>query len=304
MKTKFFLWSTMLSIPVLVFLYFSGGNKSLSQMSPREIMSLYFKAEEKGDVETLRKIIYFSPGTSEEEKTAKVKAASNSGGAGASPLGLATIKPAYEKVLDNNSAEVGLVIVKGIGGIGKHIPYAEIMMRKEGGVWKCGDAKYVLTEEQLIAAIRKNPKVAWPYYYLGRIYQPENPARAKRYYRKYYELEPKGFWVDNVFLEDIKQSDNTKKEEQEALAELPRIPENAPRRADLYNYLCQLFTESGDYKKAQMYLEKAEEIQKHKSGQDPYTQENIRKTKERLIQQMNGQSSDILTEVEENTSKK
>jgi hypothetical protein len=304
MKTKLLVLLIIIVIPVVLFLFYLGSNKGLSHKSPSQIISLYFKSEMKGDTETLRKIIYFPPGTSEEEKTAKVTAVSNSGGKDASPLGFATIKPAYEKIIDNNTAEVGLVIAKGIGGIGKRIPCAEIIMRKDEGVWKYRDDKYVFTEEQLIAAIRKNPREAWPYYYLGRLYQPENPARANRYFLKYYELEPKGFWVDSTFLENIKEIGNIKEEEQRVLAGLLRIPENSPDRALDYNLLCQLFTESGDYKKAQMYMEKAEDALKVASQRDSNIEERIRKTKERIIRQMNGQSSDILTEVEENASRK
>jgi hypothetical protein len=304
MKTKLLVLLIIIVIPVVLFLFYLGSNKGLSHKSPSQIISLYFKSEMKGDTETLRKIIYFPSGTSEEEKTAKVTAASNSGGKGASPLGFATIKPVYEKIIDNNTAEVGLVIVKGIGGIGKRIPYAEIIMRKDEGIWKCSDTKDVFTEEELIAKIRKNPQEAWPYYYLGEKYRAENPVRANKYYKKYYELEPKGFWVDNAFLENIKEIENIKEEEQRALLELSRIPENSSSRAGVYKYLCQLFTESGDYKKAQMYMEKAEVALKVSSQRNTIIEERVRKTKERLLQQMNGQSSDILTEVEGNASRK
>jgi tetratricopeptide (TPR) repeat protein len=297
MKIK---WIIILIFVLVVFSFFFTSlfkPINLERMSPKEIMSLYLKSRNKGDMETLRKIIYFPPGMSEEEKTAKVRLATTGfDEKTAMSMAMAGIKAECEKIINDDTAQVGLVVITGVGGIGKRTPFIEIVMKKDEGIWKYDYDKYSFTEKQLIEAIRKNPKDASAYYYLGRLYQPQNPARANRYYKKYYELEPEGFWVNESLLRNLKSYDDIQKEEEDASAKLYHIPEKSPNRATLYTTLGQLFMEHGDYQKAQMYLEESESVLKY--DHDQLEIEALEKAKKELELRKSGQYHDILDEIE------
>ncbi len=288
----------ILCLIVAVFLIFYLNPfkvKDIKQMSPKEIMALYLKSREKGDIEMLKKIIYFSPEISEDEKNSKVRLAiTGADEKTAMSMTMAGIKAECEKIIDVDTAEVGLVITTGIVGVGRR-PFIEIVMKKDQGVWKYNYDKYSLTEKQWIDKIRQNPKDASAYYYLGRLYQHENPARANRYYKKYYEIEPEGFWVNAHFKNNLKEYDDIEEEERKMLADVESLPPKSPNRATDYTYLGQLFTEHGDYQKAQVYFGKSEDILKF--NRVPLEVEALEKAKKELELRMSGQSYDILDEI-------
>ena len=296
MKAKYVIVTILIVVVGLYFLVGKLKMKNLDKISPEGVMSLYLKARDNGNVEILRNIIYFPPEASEEEKVRLAKAAvAESGEKSMMKLFFARIKTEYGRVIDDETAEVGLVI---IAGINKKTPFQQITMTKDEGIWKYHYDRFKFTESDLTEQIRSDPLVAWPYYYLGRLYQPENPVRANQYYKKYYELEPGGFWADSRFINNLKNYEDIDEKEREALAKLPRIPKNAPDRSTLYRYLGQLFTEHGDYKKAEMYLEKAEHALKIAPGRAPLAEERLEKAKKVLESRMDNLKFDILMELE------
>ena len=175
MKIRNIILSVIVLLIFLTFLVKTFKQTDLRKMSPKQVMALYLKARNDGDFETLRKIIFFPPETSEEEKTYRAQAAtSGPDEKGVAAIALARIKAEYGTIIDEETVEVGLVIITGIS---RRTPFQQIIMKKDERIWKYEYDKFVFTEEQLIETIRETPDEAWPYYYLGRLYQPENPVR-------------------------------------------------------------------------------------------------------------------------------
>ena len=236
-----------------------GKGKNLDSLSPKEVVDLYYQARNDGDIELLQQIIYFPPDISEAQRKERLELA------GADEKGVmravgAKIKAEYEKILDDDTAEVGVVMFVGIPGLKRRVPFQQVILKKDNSIWKYSHSKHELTEDHLIAAITKNPYDASAIFHLGRRYQPENPARASRYYRKYHELEPNGFWISEELLDRIEGYESVEREEKKLLEKLKYTPEKSSRRASVYLTLGQLFTEHEDYKKAEIYFDQAEKV--------------------------------------------
>ena len=201
----------------------------------------------------------------------------------------------YEKFLDNDLAEVG-VECWSIKNLLKQYPVEQVILKNDDGIWKYYYSMYDLTWEQLIEAIRKNPNDASLYYYLGVVTQSENPAKAHRYYKKYYELDSEGFWVTNSFLTKLKEFEDIVGFENKMLRELSNIPPNSPDRATVYRTLGQLYMENLDYGKAGDYFDKAKTILE--IDKDSLGIERLEKSKEELQLRMGGKYVDLLDELE------
>ncbi len=287
---------------VVVGLFVAVGrdkSKRLDRLSPKEVMDLYEEARNDGDVELLQKIIYFPPGTSEAAKKSKaaplVAGTSEKGVMG---LARAKVKAEYEEILDEETAEVGVVLLGGIPGMRKRVPFQQVILRKDAGVWKRSHSKHELTEEQLVSRIRENPYDASAIYHLGGKYASENQARAIRYYRKYCELEPKGFWISKELKDLIESYENVEQREKELLDKLQYIPEQSSDRAGVYRALGQLFTEHGEYEKAGQYFVKAEEILKFETNPRSGYRDRFERAKRAFELEIKGESFDLLKELE------
>jgi len=269
------------------------------KLSPRDVIKLYYDAKNKGDVEFLRQIILFPQGMTVDEINSRIK--SEITGADEKMLTRAVgagIKVEYEKIFDAQTAEVGVVLKMGIPGFKKRIPFQEIVLKKDDNRWKYSYSKYDLSEEQLIDAITKNPYDASAIFHLGRLYQPENPAKAIRYYKKYCELEPRGFWVSKELIDQIKGHEDIENEESKLLEKLKNTPEKSPRRASVYWTLGQLFAEHGDYEKAKIYFDQAERVMGSLTQKYPLAEERFRNAKKAFELAVKGEESDILKEFE------
>lgn len=276
--------------------------KNLESLSPRQVAELYIKPENKSDIELRRQIIYFPPGTSEAEIRKIVCAASPSRDAkgGERMLRAAGLRMAteYEKILTEDTAEVGVVAIIGIGPLSKRKPADQLIMKKDNGIWKAHYYRGSLTKEQLVDTIREDPQTAWAYYHLGAEILADNPYKAYKYFNKYYELEPKGFWVDSQLLEDVEFHRNPQKMEQILLENIERAPENSQSRVSSYIRLGQLFTAHKDFKKAQMYLDKAEDMLRENFPNNRNLSERLEKVVRELDLKKSGEYTDILTELE------
>ncbi len=271
--------------------------EDLVQMSPKEIVNLYYKSRNDGDTETLKQIIYFTPDTTEEQKQNKVQSVL----AGSDEKLLmrsagVNEKVEYERIIEEDIAEVGLIL-GGIAGMKGRVPVGQIILKRENGIWKYYYNKYELSENELTNMIKKNPNDPSLYYLLGNWIVNENPARAYRYFKKYYELEPDGFWISDSFLQDLKDLGNLKIFENKLLANLDNVPQYSPDRALTYRYIGQMYMERGNYEKAKQYFNKVEEILK--VDKDPKEIENLQKAKTELQLRTEGKYVDLLDELEQ-----
>lgn len=285
----------------LTLVLFSGGcskKGNLTKLSPKEIVDLYHTASGEGNYELLRQITYFPPNTTEVEINKKIgyDTDTNIGKdtkALTSMIGVKVVSH-YEKILNENTAEVGICVKTGVGPLSKLTPVDQIILRKDDDIWKVDYSRNQLTQNQLIEAIKKDSEIAWPYYYMGMSLQSENPYKAYKFYKKYCKLEPDGFFVSNRLQEKFARYENISKEEQRILEANKRIRENSDGQLSNYLYLCQLFIETGDYVKAKRYFTKAEDIIKKKSKLDSFLKAEYERNKEILQSRMEGNTDDPL----------
>jgi len=276
--------------------------KNLESLSPRQVAELYVDLDNSYDTELRRQIIYFPPGTSEAEIKKRLGPSSPSRDAkgGALLVRIAGLKMTteYEKILTEDTAEVGVVAKIGFGPLSKRKPADQLIMKKDNGIWKVHYYRGSLTKEQFIDTIREDPQAAWAYYHLGMETLSDNAYKANKYFNKYYELEPKGFWVDEQLLENVKFHRNPQKMEQILFENIERAPKNSDGQAVDYIRLGQLFTEHENFKKAQMYLDRAKNILKINSCRDVYIIKKLEKAWQELELKESGKYTDILTELE------
>ncbi|MCK5607843.1 hypothetical protein KAR91_38540 [Candidatus Pacearchaeota archaeon] len=270
-------------------------HRNLNALSPKEIVSTYYKAKEDGDIELLQQIIYFPPGTSEMQKKSKARSALS----GADEKGMmrivgAKLKAEYQRNLTDNLAEVGVIINVGLPGFKKRIPFEQIILKHNGEMWKYHYSKWELTEDQLIEDIRNNPLEASGYYHMGTLIQSENPTKAHRFYKKYYEMERNGFWVTEDFLEKVNMYENTDDFEDDLLKKLPDAPPG--NRSDVFLILGQYFLEFENFDKASLYFQKTEEVIREYPG--PLVEERLAKAKRELKLRREGKYIDLLDELE------
>lgn len=285
-------------VVLLVFLVIMVGKKqkSLHKLSPKQALDLYYKAKYKGNVELIKKLIYFPPGTTEEQKLAEAK--SNSVGPNAGlliRLVASRMKAKYGKIIDENTAEVGVVFRAGFLGFGQENPSHKVILKKDDNIWKYFGGKYNLPGEQLFEKLKDNPEDADLYYYYGFHIMSENPAKANRFFKKYYELEPDGFWVTPHFVKKLEEHEYFESELL-TLLDVENIPQNSPGRAVTYRKIGQFFVEKKDYKKAKFYYDKATEILK--ISRSPLSEERLTKAKQELRLRIEGKYYDILDENE------
>jgi len=275
--------------------------KNLETLSPSQIVELYHKASNECDTELLRKIIYFSLGTSEVEIEEKIGPSSLSSDSKAArhimkmTLTRAAVK--YEKILSEDTAEVGVIAKVGVGLLSKRTSVDQIILKRDEGIWKIHYSREELTKEQIENVIRESPKTAWAYYYFGTKTQAENPYKACKYLQKCYELEPEGFWAD-LCLEIIEVYKDTKKMERTILGNIQNVPINSDSRAVSYLRLSQLFIANNNIEKARKYLNKSEEILKANSCRDKFIIGKYENARQELEAVESGEYTDILMELE------
>ena len=300
MRTKKYVFYSMIVLSVFL-MQGCSKKKNLESLSPRQVVELFHKASNECDTELLRQIMYFPPGTSEAEISKRVGPSSLSTDAKGAARMMDAMKMKiavkYEKILNEDTAEVGVVAKIGVGPLSKRIPGDQIVMKRENGIWKVHYSRGELTREDLVGVIRENPQTAWAYYCLGMKIQSENPYRAYKYYQKYYELEPKGFWADR-YRDVIEDYGNTPKMEQILFENIKKAPENSQSRVSSYMRLGQLFTANKDFKKAQMYLDKAEDMLRENFPNNRNLSERLEKAWQELELKESGEYTDILTELD------
>ena len=285
---------------LFLLLTFMGCSKKgdLSSLSPMEIVDKYHTASGESDYELLRQIVFFPPDATEAEINKKIGYDTDPNirkdtKALTSMIGI-TIEVQYEKLLDEDTAEVGIGVKTGVGPLSKFSPVDQMILQKQDGIWKIDYSRNQLTRDQLVDAIKENPKTSWPYYYIGMSLQSENPYKAYRFYKKYCKLEPDGFFVNDRLSEKFQRFENIEKEEREQLEIIKAKPENSDGQLSRYLQLCQLFTETGDYERAEMYLKYAADIIKSRRKLSQLWRDRYEDRKKILLSHMEGKADDPL----------
>ena len=301
MKAKYVIVTILIVIVGLYFLVGKLKMKNLDKISPEGIMSLYLKADNERDTELLRKIIYFPPGTSEAEIKEKIGPSSLSTDSKAArhimKMTLTRAAVEYEKILSEDTAEVGIVAKVGIGPLSKRTSVDQIILKRDYGIWKIHYSRGELTKEQIENMIRESPKTAWAYYYFATKTQAENPYKACKYHQKCYELEPEGFWAD-LCLEIIEVYKDTQEMERIILENIQNAPIKSDSRAVSYLRLSQLFIANNNIEKARKYLNKSEERLKANSCRDKFIIGEYENVRQELEAVESGEYTDVLMELE------
>ena len=132
------------------------------------------------------------------------------------------------------------------------------VLKREDGIWKIHNNKWI--PGQMFEELKKNPTDASLYYlYTNDIINEHFPVY--RFKKKYYELDPEGFWVTKSFLEKLKTDKNNyetnyEKYERELLSQMKTY--GAARRAREYINLARISMYRQDNNKAEKYLDEAE----------------------------------------------
>jgi hypothetical protein len=264
MDIDFYKWRKNIGLIFVVVLCFIIFFKIFPMgKSPKSIVKRFYKARNSGNTELLKKIIYFPPETTEEQKQAKVESmlAGSEEKLILRSMGLRlTVK--YQKYIDDDTAEVG-TMGSSIFLPWKRYPVEQIILKKQDGIWKYYSNMANLPKGVLIKNLKNNPQNADLYFHLGRAYLDENLAKSHRLYLRYYELAPEGFWIDEDFLRRLKEYskefDDPMAYEKKLLDEIENIPiSGAATKAVRFKRLGQFSMELKDYQKAKLYLEKSE----------------------------------------------
>jgi tetratricopeptide (TPR) repeat protein len=273
----------------------------LSRLSPSQTANLYYNACRDGDIELLRNIIYFPPDATERQIEQEIESRNLKNDHESSTIlvgmmGL-RMKAKYEKMADNDTAEVGMISKAGAlqclfagkpSYIFKAIPSEQIILKRDGGIWKYYHNKNNFNDtSELVTAIKNNPEDASLYYYYGMLEISENPYRAHRCFKQYYELEPDGFWITEEFIAQLKDYEDLSGFEKMML-NYDTPPGNM---STVYIKLGLAFAECGDYLKAKQYYEKADEALTAFPSIDI---ESLKKAKHELQLRIEGKYIDIL----------
>ncbi|MBN1621534.1 MAG: hypothetical protein JW871_02970 [Endomicrobiales bacterium] len=308
MKNYFKKLVLLICIMILLLTYGCNKKKNINEMSPMQIVDFYITASDKGNYDLLRQIVYLPSDATEEQINKKIgynpsptsaeKYSVEAGKAVLNLVGGMNQITDYEKILSETTAEVGIVLKIG----GRKAAGDQIVLRRDNGVWKIDYSRSELSIEQLIEVLEQNPDTAWAWYYLGMHTQSDSFYKAHRYYKKYYELEPNGFFVSEDFLETLEKWGNFETQEIELLKMVQNNPPDGDGKISDYIRLCQLCMVHEKYKKAEEYLEEANQIIKRKMKLNPLVKEDFIKAEEELQLRKEGKYHDILDEIEKSLS--
>lgn len=198
MSRSMFRVSIFAIISVFTVVFYNGCHQNPSGKSPGEAMKMVLTAIESRDISSLRTLVYRAPGESDSEFESKLekmqmplqeKMMMKYAGAG--------FTVSYEKIFDNGTAEVGVVMY--VNTTTTPEPICQALMRKDGNTWKYDRKIGDYNEEYFRNVLRHDPDNADAYYYIGRKIEADKPAEAAKCFRKYLKLAPGGFW-DHIYL--------------------------------------------------------------------------------------------------------
>ncbi|GAF89965.1 unnamed protein product [marine sediment metagenome] len=224
-------------------------------------MNLYIKASFKQDYDLIEKIIHPDSDYSINRNLAQWQKNEMIGAKMfAIILGLKGMAK-YQKIIDTNTAEVGDVMYSIYWPFAKR-PVGITILKKDGDVWKVLRNKWV--GGKMLEQLSQNPSDT-PSYYLCScdMANKQNQLLAYRFRKKYYELDPDGFWITKSFIEKLKANEekyetNYEEYERELLAQINTY--HAAWRAREYIDLARIFMFHQNNGKAERYLNEAENV--------------------------------------------
>jgi len=119
---------------------------------------------------------------------------------------------------------------------------------------------------KMLEELKKNPTDLSLYYHCAQdMTNNQNRLLAYRFRKKYYELDPDGFWITVFFLERLRIDEenyetNYKNHERQLLTEIEEYSGSwkSSRNAKKYIILARIFMFHQDYQKAEHYLNQSE----------------------------------------------
>ncbi|OQA88483.1 MAG: hypothetical protein BWY31_00347 [Lentisphaerae bacterium ADurb.Bin242] len=229
--------------------------KALSEMSPTEIANLYIKFRNDETTNNIKTIVFFPKNELWVRNLMKSSPEKD-----LDKIGL-KLKVDYEKVIDDNMAEVGIIVDFPIKG---RIPQKQFILKKRDGGWKLYHHKFEdrSLEELLHMA---NASIVDPdvYFYLGRHYSVDRYGKASEYYKKYLEVSDNKFWDGPDLQMVIKQGN----EIDSFIEQQTRIIDAGPllqRHAVICAKLALAYIDKGDLQNAEKYLSKMKIINDQK----------------------------------------
>lgn len=297
----------LLSIPVL---YLVGGEiiyncrkMLLPHLSPATMVNIYEKAWFRNDYDFLRKIVHpdseiidseivvnenLSPSGKNERLAVKIFSVA---------FGIKS-KAGYQKIIDEHSAEVGLVQYSIYRMFFPKEPVSQLVLKQHNGIWKIMKYKYI--SGQMLKKLKDNPSDASLYYLYSNDIMNEH-FLSYRFKKRYYELEPDGFWVTQYFIEKLKSDEeqyetNYKEYEKKLLAEIKNY--SSGMKARNYVKLSRIFMFHQNSVKAKKYLSKAEEALRDGRQKYVFVEEIFNRALHEFELYEDGKDIDIFDELE------
>jgi hypothetical protein len=236
----------------------------LEKLSPIKMIRLSQKASSKKDVAVLEKIIHPDSDITIKDVTRKLTEPERNAGfvekAVCIIFGI-RIKADYQKILGANTAEVGSYMYSIYWPFAKK-PIGMMALVKDDGIWKVHGDKW--DWGKMLEQLKQNPSDASSYY----LYSQEVINEwflAYRFKKKYYELDPDGFWVTDNFIEKLKADEekyeiNYKEYERELLVQMKTYSPDGSARDYINLARIFMFHNNNNNSKAEEYLIKAENV--------------------------------------------
>lgn len=238
---------------------YSYRKSNLDKLSPMTIVNVYEKAWFRNDYELLDRIIH----PDSDIKTDKgLPQWQKNEGLAVKVFSVAfgiKDKSTYHKFLDENTAEVGVVSYS-IYKVFPKLPIKQLILKNDDGIWKIMGNKNSFDANQMLEQLKENPADASLYYLYSNNIINEH-FLTYRFRKRYYELEPDGFWVTNSFIEKLKADEenyeiNYEEYERNLLAHINTY--GSGRKAREYINLARIFMFHQNNRKAKIYLIEAE----------------------------------------------
>ncbi|MHC4525791.1 MAG: hypothetical protein ACYSU8_09705 [Planctomycetota bacterium] len=294
------------SLLIIIILYFVSGEilyhyrqTRLDKLSPKKIMNLYSKGWFRGDYESLEKIIHPDSGIHVNKNKPQWQKREESALRVFGIILGGKSKAVYQKIIDSNTAEVGSVHYSIYWPFVKR-PVSQDILKKHDGIWKVFGLKWVPGE--MLEELKKNPTDLSLYYHHSRdVANNQNRLLAYRFRKKYYELDPDGFWITEHFIERLKVDEenyetNYENYEKQLLAEIEDCTGSwaSLHKARKYITLARILMFHQDYQKAEHCLNQAENASK----KDQHTKDSFDHAWNELQLRKEGKYIDPLDELD------
>ena len=292
---------------LIVILYFVSGEilyhyrqTRLDKLSPKNIANLYDKAVFWNDCDLLEKIIH--PENSVFTINRNPPQWQKGEEYAARFFGIivgAKREVSYQKIIDSSTAEVGFVHYSIYWPFAKH-PSGQDILKKYDGIWKIFGFKWV--SGKMLEELKKNPTDLSLYYHCAQdMANNQNRLLAYRFRKKYYELDPQGFWITEHFIKRLKVDEenyeiNYKNYERQMLTEIEEYSGTwkSSHKAKKCITLARIFMFHQNYQKAEHYLNQAENA----SRQDQRTKDSFDHAWHELQLRKEGKYIDPLDELD------